>query len=159
MVSELFGLPLKPSSWLRACCCCWKPAWESALRPPCWEGKTRQPCPGAGAKGALSKGWTLLLTQQDTLCKHVTTPSTLLDNTIKRQHMVSGGQETQPPSDGGEGTTVQERWEHVLPGFETLTFIPRGSQKACISCRASPPAWEPMKAVTDTPGRTGARGG
>lgn len=96
--------------------------------------------------------------QKDTHCKHVTTSSTL-DNTIKRQHMVPGGQDTQPPLDGGEGSTVQECWELVLSGFETLMLIPRFSQKARIGCRASLPAREPVKAVTDTPGRTGAQGG
>lgn len=73
--------------------------------------------------------------------------------------MVSGGEDTQPSWDGGEGSTVQEHWEHVLSGFETLMLIPRVSQKACISCRASLLAREPVKAVMDTPGRTGARGG
>lgn len=73
--------------------------------------------------------------------------------------MVSGGQDTQPPLDGGEGSTVQERWELVLSGFETLMLIPRASQMACIGCRASLLAREPVKAVTDTPGRMGARGG
>lgn len=35
--------------------------------------------------------------------------------------MIPGRQETQPPLDGGEGSTVQERWELVLliPSFET----------------------------------------
>lgn len=54
---------------------------------------------------------------------------------------------------------MQERWELVLPGFEILMLIPRASQKACMGCRAPLPAWEPVKAVTDTPGRMGARGG
>lgn len=40
--------------------------------------------------------------------------------------MVSGGQDTKPPLDGGEGTPVQERWELVLPVFETLMLIPKG---------------------------------
>lgn len=161
MVSRLFGLLPQPSSWLLACrSCCWKPACQSVLQPPC-AGRGRQGSsdPGLEQKGHFPKGWMLFLTQKDTHSKHVTTCLTLLDTTIKRQHMVSGGQDTQPPLDGGEGTTVQERWELVLPVFETLVLIPRASQKACISCSASLLAWEPTKAVMDTPGRMGAWGG
>lgn len=117
------------------------------------------PTQGWSKRDTFPKGWMLFLTQKDTHSKHVTTCLTLLDTTIKRQHMVSGGQDTQPPLDGGEGTTVQERWELVLPVFETLVLIPRASQKACISCSASLLAWEPTKAVMDTPGRMGAWGG
>ena len=53
---------------------------------------------------------------------------------------------------------MQEHWELVFSGFDTLVLIPRVSRKAWISCRASLPAREPMKAVTDTPGRTGGTG-
>lgn len=73
--------------------------------------------------------------------------------------MVPGGQGTQPPLDGRAASTVQECWELVLQGFETLILIPRVSRKACMDCRASLSAWEPVKAVMDTPGRTGAWGG
>lgn len=86
------------------------------------------------SKRDFPKGWMLFLTQKDTHRKHVTACLTL-DNTIKRQHMVSGGQDTQPPLNGGEGTTVQERWELMLAVCETLVC---SSQKGpcrlqCIS--------------------------
>lgn len=49
--------------------------------------------------------------------------------------MVSGGQDTQPPLDGGEGTTVQERWELVVAVCETLVCSSQKGlyQLQCIS--------------------------
>lgn len=133
-VSELFGLLPQPSSC--AChSCCWKPALQSVLQPPC-AGRGRQGSsdPGLQQKGHFSKGWMSFLTQKDTHHKHVTTCLTLLDNTIKRQHMVSGGQDIQPPLDGEEEITVQERWELVLPVSQTLVLIPKGLYRLqCIS--------------------------
>lgn len=95
------------------------------LQLPFGKGRTRQHCPRAGAKGTLWKGWRPFPTQKDTHCKHVTTSLTLLDNSTARQHTIPVGQDTQQPSDGGEGSAVQECRELALLGFETLMLIPR----------------------------------
>lgn len=101
----------------------------SLLRSQCCNflderGRQDSPVPRLEWKGHLSKGWTWFPTQKETHCKRAMTFLTLFDNTMTRQHMVPGGQGTQPPLDGGVGSTVQECWELVLQGFETLMLIP-----------------------------------
>lgn len=93
VVSELFGLLLEPSSWCQARC-----SGVSAAG----RGRRGSPAPGQGQKGHFPKGWTKAI--PDAGGRRLQTRN---DNTVKRQHMASGGQVTQPPFDGREASTVQ----------------------------------------------------
>lgn len=140
--------------WFPSCLPCWHSPALSTLLLQSVRGRQGSSGPGLEQKGHFSKGWMSFLTQEDTHGKHATAWLTL-DDAIKRQHMASGGQDTQPPLDGGEGLLCKNAGSLCCQSLKGSC----SSQRACSSCSASLLAREPTKAVVDTPGRTGARGG